>query len=361
MTNHPKISPAFAEYMARCGPNDTREALVIYDAPLPDNMASFAPGADSSQRAYVRDVAAVNKAVQAESRADYHNKTAKLLPRPTTARSGTVTQAVGNNALPVYQAQVTKRTLPLLARQNNVVAVLPNQKIQLIRPKAIEFKDLAQQEGDAGYTWGLQKLRIPELWEKAKTKGQGIKVAVLDTGVHGVHPALAGRVDSFIMMDAQGRRIAAQPSFDTDTHGTHVCGTIAGNNVQGVAIGVAPEVKLLVGCVLPGGSGNLQMLLEGITWAVEQGAHIISMSLGFTYYEPLFARVFDMLINRYNILPVVAIGNENHGNMSSPGSASNAFSIGAAELEKDDKLSVSFFSSGASLIFPGATPPTRID
>jgi subtilisin family serine protease len=78
------------------------------------------------------------------------------------------------------------------------------------------------------------------------------------------------------------------------------------------------------------------------------------MSLGFTYYEPLFAEVFKLLIEQYGILPVVAIGNENHGNTSSPGNAHNAFSIGALEKMPKSKVDIPFFSSGASLVFPGA-------
>jgi subtilisin family serine protease len=55
-------------------------------------------------------------------------------------------------------------------------------------------------------------------------------------------------------------------------------------------------------------------------------------------------------------LPVVAIGNENHGNCSSPGNAYSAFSVGAAEKMRRGKIDVAFFSSGASLVFPGHEP-----
>jgi len=97
----------------------------------------------------------------------------------------------------------------------------------------------------------------------------------------------------------------------------------------------------------------LRTLLEGITWAVEKGADIINMSLGFKYYEPLFAEVCTILIEQYGILPVVAIGSENHGNTSSPGNAHSAFSVGAIGQERGNKVDVPFFSSGASLNFPG--------
>ena len=63
-----------------------------------------------------------------------------------------------------------------------------------------------------------------------------------------------------------------------------------------------------------------------------------------------------MLIEQFGILPVVAIGNENHGNSSSPGNAYSAFSVGAVEKVPRNQVDVTFFSSGASLVFPGAEP-----
>ncbi len=261
---------------------------------------------------------------------------------------------IGDSTLPVATVEVTPKTLSALAEQPNIVAVLPNQKIHLIQPKAVEYADLAHQESRDGLTWGLKQMDIPKLWET--TKGQHINVAVLDTGVYGEHPALDGRVQDFVVIDPLGRRISASPAFDGGQHGTHVCGTIAGGlTPDNVSVGVAPEANLLVAGVLVG-EATLRTLLEGITWAVEKGADIINMSLGFTYYEPLFAEVFNILIEQHGILPVVAIGNENHGNTSSPGNAHNAFSVGAVEKMPRRKTNVASFSSGASLVFPGQEP-----
>jgi subtilisin family serine protease len=162
-------------------------------------------------------------------------------------------------------------------------------------------------------------------------------------------------VRDFVVIDPRGRRVTAAPTFDCGTHGTHVCGTIAGGKTsEGVAIGVAPEANLFVAGVLIG-EATIRTLLEGISWAVEQGVDIISMSLGFNYYEPLFNEVFTMLIDTFGILPVVAIGNENHGNSSSPGNAERAFAVGALEQSDRGKVDVAFFSSGASFVFPGAS------
>ncbi len=344
------ISPAFEPFLAGSGANDKRDAIVIYRAPTNQPPSVRGRLRQLKQRLdYVKTRAAAQKPVQVALFKEYQRAGAKRSNKQELEVS-----SVGANALPVAMVEVTPATLPALAQQPNVVAIMPNQKIGLIKPKQVDYSSLAKQESKSGLTWGLQLLDIPTLWKT--TKGKDINVAVLDTGVHAEHPALQGRVKDFLIVDPLGRRVTANPTFDSDQHGTHVCGTIAGGKTpEGVSIGVAPEANLFVAGVLVG-DATLRTLLEGISWAVEKGADIISMSLGFTYYEPLFAEVFRILIEQYGILPAVAIGNENHGNTSSPGNAYNAFSVGAVENMGRRKVDVAFFSSGASLVFPGQQP-----
>ena len=358
MGSETKISPAFEQYLERCGPNDKRDAIVIYrmseagedEPPVRGRIRALKQRLD-----YVKMRAAAQGPIQEKLVESYQRAGAKHLASDKELRVSTI----GANTLPVASAQVTRKTLPALAEQPQVVAILPNQRIHLIKPKEVDYTALGNQETKDKMTWGLKQLGIPEVWSKGKTKGKGINVAVLDTGVHGEHPALDGRVRDFVVIDPLGRRIKSTPSFDCGTHGTHVCGTVAGGKTSdGVSIGVAPEANLFVAGVLVGDS-TLQTLLEGITWAIEKGADIINMSLGFTYYEPLFAEVFKMVIEQYGVLPVVAVGNENHGNTSSPGNVFNAFSVGAVEKMPKGKIDVPFFSSGASLVFPG-TPEALV-
>lgn len=106
-----------------------------------------------------------------------------------------------------------------------------------------------------------------KIWNRAT--GKGIKVAVLDTGytkhVDGPEPVAT---ESFIR---------GQSVIDGNGHGTHCAGSVLGRNT----IGCAPEAELIVGKVLSnGGSGSSSGIAAGIKWAVDQGAHIISMSLG---------------------------------------------------------------------------------
>jgi len=255
--------------------------------------------------------------------------------------------SIGNSILPVAKVEVTAETLSELAEIPEVLAVMPDHDFHLIEPVDMPILQIIIEENIDKITWGLKRLEIPKLWET--TKGHGVKIAVLDSGVYGDHPALKGKVKSFILIDPMGRRISSKPSFDAQSHGTHVCGTISGSkNHQGVSIGVAPESSLYVAAVILD-KATTTAVIEGLIWAIEKGAGIVNLSLGSTQYEPRYELLFKNLIDNYDILPVAAIGNEGHGNTGSPGNIDNAFSIGAIGKQNQ----IAHFSSGGSLVFPG--------
>jgi subtilisin family serine protease len=357
MKKEAKISPAFEPFLAESKRNDKREAIVIYQAPAPEGPPITGRQHEPKRRrAYLRELASLQRPVEEKLLDLYQETSKKRLRREQEFEA----QTIGSSILPVTTVEVTRRTLPMLAQDPDVVAILPNQRVELIQPRQVSYGELSKLEARQGHTWGLERLQIPKMWET--TRGEEIRVAVLDTGVYADHDALEGRVTQFIVIDPLGRRIWSEPTFDGGRHGTHVCGTIAGGETsEGIAIGVAPEVELLVAGVLLGET-TLRTLLEGISWAVEREADIINLSLGFSYYEPLFAQVFDILISRFGILPVVAIGNESHGNSSSPGNAHSAFSVGAVEKlpYPSKRVQVPFFSSGASLVFPDQESPVLV-
>lgn len=346
MTESVKISQAFDAFMVDSGPSDKRDAIVIYRVPQDEHMPSPS-NALTDRLKYVKMRAARQRRVHTSVVEAYQ----KEGPRRLTRRLELGSSPVGSDVLPVSQVEVTTKTLSVLAEQPDVVAILPNQKLHPIEPKVVDYEAPSRAESKDGLTWGLKTLGVPEVWKT--TRGEQINVAVLDTGVYSDHPSLSGRVQKFLLVDPLGRRIETSPPFDSGRHGTHVCGTVAGGEADGgVSIGVAPQANLLVAGVLLGGS-TLRTLIEGMSWAIENGANIINMSLGFTYYEPMFVEIFKLLIQDYDVLPVVAVGNENHGNSSSPGNAANALSVGAVRKVSQGKTDVAFFSSGASLVFPG--------
>lgn len=153
-------------------------------------------------------------------------------------------------------------------RQNETVAADPIFRLPPLRIEAM-YTALAET-----VDWGLAAYHVPDHWKS--TRGQGVRVAVLDTGLDMNHPDLAGAVD-----DACDFTDSPRGAADGQGHGTHVAGTIAARqNEQGV-VGVAPECRLLVGKVLgDDGSGTSEQVARGIDWAVAAGADILSLSLG---------------------------------------------------------------------------------
>ncbi|MER5526799.1 type VII secretion-associated serine protease mycosin [Streptomyces sp. NPDC002677] len=136
--------------------------------------------------------------------------------------------------------------------------------------------------------WGLSALHLDEAW--GTTKGKGVTVAVLDTGVEADHPDLVGNVLTAKDMIGFG----ARPGERTwARHGTAMAGIIAGHghgigDGEGV-MGVAPEAKILpVRVILEDGdsargkarSSRGNALAEGIRWAADHGADVINLSLG---------------------------------------------------------------------------------
>ena len=116
-----------------------------------------------------------------------------------------------------------------------------------------------------------------------------------------------------------------------DSHGTHTAATICGVAVKGQNVGVAPGAKLMSGLVIEGGNTTAR-ILGGLDWLVGNNVRVISMSLGYPGYDPVFLELVKRLISR-NALPVFAIGNEGPNTSRSPGNYVGTFSIGAMDEE----------------------------
>jgi len=146
---------------------------------------------------------------------------------------------------------------------------------------------LAQQP-DAALFKHLDEIHAREAW--AKSRGDGVLVAVLDSGVNYNHPALRDRIaiktaeeekndGNGLKGDVMGWDFVNGDSlpFDDEGHGTHVAGLIASS-----LAGVAPGAKILPVKVLDAaGSSDLGTVVQGIIYAAKNGAKIINMSLGF--------------------------------------------------------------------------------
>ncbi|UQW99452.1 S8 family serine peptidase [Streptomyces sp. RerS4] len=196
----------------------------------------------------------------------------------------------------------------------------------------------------------VPQIGAPAMWQAGYT-GEGVKVAVLDTGVDQTHPFLQG------VEVAEKNFSESTDAADRHGHGTHVASTIAGTGggPAGRYKGVAPGVRLLDAKVLnDDGWGTESGIVSGMQWAVDQGARIVNMSLGgqdepgLDPKEEAVARLSD------RALFVVAAGNsgDKPGTVTSPGSAPAALTVGA--VDKEDRLA-DFSSRGPTT--DGASKP----
>jgi subtilisin family serine protease len=156
------------------------------------------------------------------------------------------------------------------ARAPEVVAVTPVMPIRLVEP----FAAATDEAGQSETAWGIGAIGA----DASPFDGSGIVVAVLDTGIEKSHPAFAET--NLVEQDFSG-----SGNGDRNGHGTHCAGTIFGGDVAGTRIGVARKVeRALIGKVLgDDGRGSSDMAFDAITWAVDNGAQVISMSLGFDF------------------------------------------------------------------------------
>ncbi|WP_430378130.1 type VII secretion-associated serine protease mycosin [Streptomyces sp. B1-3] len=163
-----------------------------------------------------------------------------------------------------------------------------------------------------GTPWSLQRVVLDQLWKD--TKGKGVKVAVIDTGVDTVNAQLKGGAvangTDFLHKGGNGKN-------DSEVgHGTKVAGIIAARKLDGTGfIGLAPEATIIpIRQNDDKGSGNVGTMIRAIMWAADHGADIINISQDTaSKMDPTVDTAFRQAIKYAqdkNILIVAAAGND---------------------------------------------------
>ena len=194
-------------------------------------------------------------------------------------------------------------------------------------------------------TWGIRAVKAHE----SAYTGAGIKVAVLDTGFDMKHPDFKGRsltAFSFVPDEAVD---------DLHGHGTHCIGIVCGSSgLRDMRYGVAPEAQIYAGKVLNnGGRGAQAWILDGMTWAANNGCRVLSMSLGSKVlpgqsYDIAYERAAQFALSKGTLI-VAAAGNDSRRSenqfspVSSPADCPSILAVGAV----DSTLEVADFSNRA--------------
>ncbi len=178
------------------------------------------------------------------------------------------------------------------------------------------------------------------------TEGSGVTVAVLDSGVNGLHEDLSGQI--LAGMDFIGytrgepakstispRVLPSQANSDDNGHGTAISGVIAANNNNGLGVsGIAPLVKILPVKILDfEQNGDSERASAGIVWAADQpGVKVFNLSLGATQESKTLKLAINYAVSK-DILVVAASGNENKPFILYPAAQEEVVAVGAMTQE----------------------------
>jgi minor extracellular serine protease Vpr len=176
--------------------------------------------------------------------------------------------------------------------------------------------------------------------------GEGIRVAVIDTGVDFNHPDLFGWGPEGKVIGGHNFIQENELPLDTNGHGTQVAGVIA---ADGQITGIAPKAKILAYKVSDDGEGvSSDLIIKAIDRAIKDGADVINISLGVNKTNEKIDRAVNRALER-EIFVVTAAGNDGPGigTIGSPGRTSGSVTVGAtynnltsslvATLEVEDK------------------------
>jgi len=178
-------------------------------------------------------------------------------------------------------------------------------------------------------SWGHVDMEIWQVWEKYNTMGEGVKVAVLDTGVSDEDNDLYGRINHDLSASLVGNGLTDGSS----SHGTFCAGIIGagGNHVKNV-FGVAPKCELIVFKVSKG-AFYVADVVQALEKAMEADVKIISMSFSVESHDEIKKHLKTCI--EKGIILIAAIGNAGKNESKFPASAPECISVGAYQIDDE--------------------------
>lgn len=194
--------------------------------------------------------------------------------------------------------------------------------LAVVLPLLLAAQTIEEQE------WHLDALDVYSAQDQSR--GDGVIVAVIDSGVDAKHPDLAGRV---LPGTGFGGSKGTDGTTDTDGHGTGMAGIIAANGTNGGALGIAPGAKILpIASADEKEQFGLDVVAESIRWAADHGARIINMSLGFSStMTPSLVKAVNYAIEK-DVVLVAATGNDGK-EVSAPANIGGVIAVAGTNRE----------------------------
>ncbi|MCW2923252.1 MAG: peptidase [Thermoleophilia bacterium] len=272
----------------------------------------------------------------------------------TRSRSLTATKGGSIDALDAVVVPVASGDLDAVRRR-----LLARADVRYVEVDGVVHASDLGAEAEAGFApgwkpndtlrsqqWALDTMHAEKAWEFSR--GTGITIAVVDTGVDYIHPDLAGRVDKGPdLVDGD------DDPMDVNGHGTHVSGIAAGTGDDNFGIvGLAPNARILAVRVLDAkGAGNYSTVAKGIVAAADAHARVINLSLGGPEESPVLHAAIDYAAARGAVV-TCASGNESASAVAYPGTYDSCLSVGATDL-LDGHADFSNTGAGLDVAAPG--------
>jgi subtilisin family serine protease len=176
---------------------------------------------------------------------------------------------------------------------------------------------LSKEDGETReLTYNVTKVKANQVWDELGFTGEGVLVAVFDTGVNYNHNDLKTHMWTHPDYPYHGYNFANGNNnpMDYHGHGTHCAGTVAGNGTSGSQTGMAPDATIMALQVLTSsGSGQPANVCNAMEFAIEHGVHVFSMSIGWftpTVATRLLYRNAMVNVLEAGVVASVAAGNE---------------------------------------------------
>lgn len=240
-----------------------------------------------------------------------------------------------------FAGNLTQKEIILLKNNPNVISVESDAAVKIL-----------DNDSDA-------QIRANQVW-KTMDEGQGVSVAVLDTGIDMMHTEFSGRIIECHNQIYKDHNTCN----DLNGHGTHVAGIIGAVGINPEAKGVSPAIFFYVDQVLDSnGSGSISKIIAGIDWAIKHKVQIISMSLGtgpISTTQPNCDDSFHSLTRAIHkavsdgIVVVAAAGNYAQSGVAAPACISDTIAVGA--VDGQDRIA-SFSSIGSPMTDHGIVAP----
>ncbi|WP_375471786.1 S8 family peptidase [uncultured Nostoc sp.] len=242
--------------------------------------------------------------------------------------------------------------------------------------RAINQKTFADVPDLGGNNWGADLVKAPEVWAHGYT-GKGVVVAVVDTGVDYNHEDLKNNIwtnskeiagngidddGNGYVDDTYGWNFADQNNntLDDNGHGTHVSGTIAGENNNYGVTGIAYDAKIMpVKALDSSGSGSYSSISKGIRYAVDNGANVINLSLGGSSSNRTLESAIDYASSK-GVIVVMAAGNDGGSSPEYPARYASKSGIAVGAVDKNNNLADFSNRSGTNPIAYVTAPGVKI-